>query len=341
MDTGQNLISKFESSSLESLSNLVKSDDTPSSNCHQLSSSSLNEKVAQLASSIYTELEKIVKTYGRDIVKELMPIVVNILEALDVAYHDKEELLVENELLKDDYEKLLLQYEREKHARKDTEIKLFQSEDSFSEQKRDYEDKVKSLESIVRMIDLKSKNTSDHVLRLEEKETELKREYNKLHERYTELFKTHCDYLDRTKILFGQEGANRLDISSNSSIKSNGKSGNRMCSQESDSSLNRSNKLLDLLRSSGSSINRTDLISCLRNVNKSEINAAISSFMSCSQDFSSSSTLTIPVSVTCSLTSLNSASNQQKSVNDLSSMNQITGWFINFFICSFRLCGIY
>lgn len=39
---------------------------------------------------------------------------------------------------------------------------MFQSEDSFAEQKKDYEEKIKSLESIVRMIDLKSKNTSDH-----------------------------------------------------------------------------------------------------------------------------------------------------------------------------------
>ena len=124
--------------------------------------SPLNEKVASLASSVYTELEKIVKLHGRDTVKDLMSILVNILEALDGAYQEKEEQIVENELLKDDYEKLLLQYEREKQARKDTELKLFQSEDSFAEQKRDYEEKVTSLESIGRMIDLKSKNTTDH-----------------------------------------------------------------------------------------------------------------------------------------------------------------------------------
>ncbi len=45
-----------------------------------------------------------------------------IAEALDVAYQEKEEQIVENELLKDDYEKLLSQYEREKQARKDTEL---------------------------------------------------------------------------------------------------------------------------------------------------------------------------------------------------------------------------
>lgn len=29
----------------------------------------------------------------------------------------------------------------------------------------------------------------------------MKKEYAKLHERYTELFKTHVDYMDRTKLL--------------------------------------------------------------------------------------------------------------------------------------------
>ena len=91
-------------------------------NASNSSSSPINERVASLASSIYTELEKIVKAFGRDTVKDLMPIVVNVLEALNSAYHDKEEQVVENELLKDDYEKLLNQYEREKQSRKDTEL---------------------------------------------------------------------------------------------------------------------------------------------------------------------------------------------------------------------------
>lgn len=43
------------------------------------------------------------------------------------------------------------------------------------------------------------------VSRLEDKETEMKREYAKLHDRYTELFKTHMDYMERTKILMGTD----------------------------------------------------------------------------------------------------------------------------------------
>jgi hypothetical protein len=43
------------------------------------------------------------------------------------------------------------------------------------------------------------------VSRLEDKEGEMKKEYAKLHERYTELFKTHIDYMERTKILMGTD----------------------------------------------------------------------------------------------------------------------------------------
>merc|ERR1719391_887947 len=55
------------------------------------------------------------------------------------------------------------------------------------------------------MTEIKSKNSADHVSRLEEKENESKNEYNKLHERYTELFRTHMDYMERTKILMGTD----------------------------------------------------------------------------------------------------------------------------------------
>lgn len=45
---------------------------------------------------------------------------------------------------------------------------------------------------------------------MEDKSEELKREYSKLHERYTELFKTHMDYLERTKILMGTDRLDQL-----------------------------------------------------------------------------------------------------------------------------------
>ena len=38
----------------------------------------------------------------------------------------------------------------------------------------------------------------------------MKKEYSKLHERYTELFKTHIDYMERTKSILGTERLDQL-----------------------------------------------------------------------------------------------------------------------------------
>jgi uncharacterized protein (DUF2249 family) len=310
LETLQKLKSENNLNSLSDSSPLTGSlnnEEPTGGNNNNNSNTPLNEKVAHLASSIYTELEKIVKLHGRDTVKDLMSIVVNILEGLDTAYQDKEELTVENELLKDDYEKLLSQYEREKQARKDTEIKLFQSEDSFAEQKKECEEKVKSLESIVRMIDLKSKNTSDHVVRLEEKEIEFKKEYTKLHERYTELFKNHCDYMERTKILFGSDS--RLGGGGDSASHAKKSSSENQAKR-----LDNSKQILDILKPQQASINRSDLINALKSSTRQEINIALSTLLSQS-DLNlneSGGGSTINASSTSSLSSLSAAVGQQQ-----------------------------
>ncbi|CAL7944975.1 unnamed protein product [Xylocopa violacea] len=132
-----------------------------------------------------------------------MPLLVNVLECLDISYTENQEREVELELLREDNEQLVTQYEREKQLRKTSDQKLLELEDVAEDERKELLSKIDSLESIVRMLELKTKNSHDHVVRLEEKEAELKREYTRLHERYTELFKTHVDYMERTKMLVG------------------------------------------------------------------------------------------------------------------------------------------
>ncbi|PSN35217.1 hypothetical protein C0J52_16889 [Blattella germanica] len=176
---------------------------------HEDSHVVMSEKVQSLAGSIYQEFEKMIGKYDEDVVKDLMPLVVNVLECLDLSYTENQEHEVELELLREDNEQLVTQYEREKQLRKTSEQKLLELEDAGEDERKELHEKIESLESIVRMLELKAKNSSDHVSRLEEKEQEQKREYTKLHERYTELFKTHMDYMERTKILMGS--AERLE----------------------------------------------------------------------------------------------------------------------------------
>jgi c-Jun-amino-terminal kinase-interacting protein 4 len=159
--------------------------------------------VQSLAGSIYQEFERMIQRYDEDVVKTLMPLLVNVLECLDSAYQTNQEQDVELELLREDNEQLVTQYEREKGARKQAEQKLLDTEDLAEAENKELAGRLESLESIVRMLELKHKNSLEHSSRLEDRESDLKKEYHKLHERYTELFKTHVDYMERTKMIMG------------------------------------------------------------------------------------------------------------------------------------------
>jgi len=85
------------------------------------SGSVMSERVSGLANSIYREFERLIRSYDEEVVKELMPLVVNVLENLDGVLTENQEHEVELELLKEDNEQLITQYEREKALRKQAE----------------------------------------------------------------------------------------------------------------------------------------------------------------------------------------------------------------------------
>ena len=100
--------------------------------------------------------------FNRDVVKNLMPLIVNVLENLDFAITEAQEMEVEAELLKEDNEQLVTQYEREKNLRKATDQRLLELEDTFEAERKEATVKVGSLTSIVKMFELKAKNSQDH-----------------------------------------------------------------------------------------------------------------------------------------------------------------------------------
>lgn len=81
----------------------------------------MSERVSGLANGIYREFERLIRSYDEEVVKELMPLVVNVLENLDAVLTENQEHEVELELLKEDNEQLITQYEREKALRKQAE----------------------------------------------------------------------------------------------------------------------------------------------------------------------------------------------------------------------------
>ena len=81
----------------------------------------MSEHVRVMADSIYREFEKLIGTYDENVVKELTPLVVSVLENLEQSLQERQESDVELELLREDNEQLLTQYEREKQLRRNAE----------------------------------------------------------------------------------------------------------------------------------------------------------------------------------------------------------------------------
>ena len=82
----------------------------------------MSERVQLLAASIRKEFERMIGSYGEDAVKQLTPLVVGVLENLEQSFQERQEKDVELDLLRDDNEQLMTQYEREKQLRKAAEL---------------------------------------------------------------------------------------------------------------------------------------------------------------------------------------------------------------------------
>ncbi|XP_043818866.1 C-Jun-amino-terminal kinase-interacting protein 4 isoform X2 [Dromiciops gliroides] len=178
----------------------------------------MSERVSGLAGSIYREFERLIGRYDEEVVKELMPLVVAVLENLDSVFAQDQEHQVELELLRDDNEQLITQYEREKALRKHAEEKFIEFEDSQEQEKKDLQTRVESLESQTRQLELKAKNYADQISRLEERESELKKEYNALHQRHTEMIHNYMEHLEKTK-LHQLSGSDQLESTTHSRIR--------------------------------------------------------------------------------------------------------------------------
>ncbi|XP_053413814.1 C-Jun-amino-terminal kinase-interacting protein 3 isoform X9 [Nycticebus coucang] len=164
------------------------------------SGSVMSERVSGLAGSIYREFERLIHCYDEEVVKELMPLVVNVLENLDSVLSENQEHEVELELLREDNEQLLTQYEREKALRRQAEEKFIEFEDALEQEKKELQTQVEHYEFQTRQLELKAKNYADQISRLEERESEMKKEYNALHQRHTEMIQTYVEHIERSKM---------------------------------------------------------------------------------------------------------------------------------------------
>uniref|UniRef100_A0A8D0H0P7 JNK/Rab-associated protein-1 N-terminal domain-containing protein n=1 Tax=Sphenodon punctatus TaxID=8508 RepID=A0A8D0H0P7_SPHPU len=96
--------------------------------------------------------------------------------------------------------------------------KFIEFEDSQEQEKKDLQIRVEALESQTRQLELKAKNYADQISRLEEREAELKKEYNALHSRHTEMIHNYMEHLERTK-LHQLTGSDQLESAAHNRIR--------------------------------------------------------------------------------------------------------------------------
>lgn len=176
----------------------------------------ISERVKNLATQIYQELKRIISicNYNEDILSGLMPLIVRVLESLDLALIENQQLQVDLELCKDDNEQLVAMFEKEKQAKRALDKKLIETEYAFEEDRQKYQHKLETLDNSLKLLELKSKNASDQAARFEEKDIERKAEYSKLHDRYTELLKSHCDVVERVRHLVNNDSSEATNLTS-------------------------------------------------------------------------------------------------------------------------------
>ncbi|KXJ24169.1 C-Jun-amino-terminal kinase-interacting protein 4 [Exaiptasia diaphana] len=122
----------------------------------------MSERVSNMANSIYSEFERMIQKYDQDVVSGLMPLMVSVLEQLDSAYSDNNEQLLELEMLSDDNEQLITQYEREKQLRKLAEKRYLEIEDQVEADQRNVENNIDALTHENKGLENRVKSYQDH-----------------------------------------------------------------------------------------------------------------------------------------------------------------------------------
>ncbi|XP_078729041.1 C-Jun-amino-terminal kinase-interacting protein 4-like isoform X2 [Lampetra fluviatilis] len=160
----------------------------------------VSARVSGMAEGVYRELERLMGEHGEAVLRDLVPLVVGVLEALDAAASQGQERQVELELLREDNEQLLTQYERERTLRRQAEEKYIEYEDALEQDRNTLLGKVETLELQLKQMEIRSKFYSDQISRHEDREAELKKEYSALRHRYTEIIQAYTEHVERNKM---------------------------------------------------------------------------------------------------------------------------------------------
>ena len=115
----------------------------------------MNERVQNLAAAVYQEFEKMISNYDANVVKNLMPIVVEMLETLESAYIKTDELEIQLEMLSEEFEQLESEYQKEKKLRMGAAERHLELVDTLEAHQEESNSKLNTLNSVIKTYETK------------------------------------------------------------------------------------------------------------------------------------------------------------------------------------------
>ena len=115
----------------------------------------MNEKVQNLATTVYQEFEKMITSYDANVVKNVMPIVVEMLESLESAYVKVDELEIQLEMMAEEFEQLESEYQKEKKLRIGAAERHFELVDTLEAHQEESNSKLNNLNSVIKTYETK------------------------------------------------------------------------------------------------------------------------------------------------------------------------------------------
>ncbi|KAG9469231.1 hypothetical protein GDO78_021007 [Eleutherodactylus coqui] len=123
-----------------------------------------DEMVTNMAGSIYTELEKLVGAYGQEAVTGLMPLLVSVLESLATTCARAREKEDQLEMVREDKQRLLIQYERERDGRKRAEERCMEMEDGIEQERKLFKINLLNMEGQTKNMETKARSYADQMI---------------------------------------------------------------------------------------------------------------------------------------------------------------------------------
>ncbi|KAL5961850.1 JNK-interacting protein 3 [Taenia solium] len=173
--------------------------------------------IHNLSLDVCAEFEKIVEQFGKDSFFTLGSLVARAMDTLHDVCKQRDKIYGELERLKHDHALLITKHETDRTELKILEERVFDLEDALQDKNKTIEGLKSSSASTKKLLEMKLRNASDHISRLEDRDREIQTTYANLRQRYGELFRAHVELMDRLRASTGD--ADNVPTSSTTKFK--------------------------------------------------------------------------------------------------------------------------